>query len=692
MNKNKKLIWGLIIAVLASALAILFHSINLLGSINLKLSNYLYHEREISDEIVIVSIDNFSLLEPEEGGIGAYKNWDSATLNQIIKNIEKAEPEIILIDRRLSSLSDGIKKDEIVGILEENRDVEDFINNILAYAKDTNPKDLALAETLKSHENIYILNWLAGYESFDGESFIYKNELPPQEIFAEAAKMGFSNLSTSEESFNESTIYAMPYKFTVNGRTEKTLVVKIAEDFLGHEIDVPVERGQMNINYAQKTNGYPRVSAAEVYYDQNDESKFSGKIVLLGVYAATLQDRYYTPIDQKEPMPGVEIQANAIQTILDGKYLLHQSLAGFLIMTFILALASTFAFLYLPIIWASGFLVLEILAYPFITQAAFNMGLILDLIWPIFILLATYLAVLIYRYFTEFAEKRNLKNAFAHYVSKDLIENVISNPEALKLGGERRNISVLFLDFENFTSLSETLEPKKVVEIINKYFDAFSNLIMESGGTVDKFEGDAIMAIFGAPIIFEDHALKACSAALKIREKIKELNSENGYNLNLRIGLSSGDAIVGNMGSRERFDYTAMGDIVNTASRLEGINKFYNTRALVNEEFFTKAKDKFSFREIDLICPKGKKDAIRIYELLGPIESLTEEGKKVIELWHEALAAYRNSNWRLAEEKIQEVISKMPEDGPSKTFLKRIEAFKLLAPKKWNGIWRFEEK
>ena len=216
------------------------------------------------------------------------------------------------------------------------------------------------------------------------------------------------------------------------------------------------------------------------------------------------------------------------------------------------------------------------------------------------------LAVIAYRNFTEFAEKRKLRNAFAHYVSKDLIENVISNPDALKLGGDRREISVLFLDIENFTTLSESGEPEKVVEIINNYFDALSNLIMEEGGTVDKFEGDAIMALFGAPISYPDHAVKACAAALKIREKMAELNTQYGCNLNVRVGVGTGDAIVGNMGSRERFDYTAMGDTVNTASRLAGINKFYKTRILVMHKTWSAAGGAFFFREVDTICRRER--------------------------------------------------------------------------------------
>ncbi|MBI5400542.1 MAG: adenylate/guanylate cyclase domain-containing protein, partial [Candidatus Yonathbacteria bacterium] len=390
------------------------------------------------------------------------------------------------------------------------------------------------------------------------------------------------------------------------------------------------------------------------------------------------------------PMPGVEIHANAIQTVLDGAYLRHQSSAEFLWFAGVLVVIAVIAFLYLPILWATAALVAEIAIYPFLARIFFNGGIILDLIWPVFAMLATYLAVLAYRNFTEFREKRKLRNAFAHYVSKDLIEKVTSDPAALNLGGERREISVLFLDIENFTTLSEKLEPAKVVEVINGYFDEFSKIIMDIGGTVDKFEGDAIMALFGAPLPYSDHAAKACAAALKIRDAVAGLNSHFGYNLNVRIGLGTGDAIVGNMGSRERFDYTAMGDTVNTASRLEGINKFYKTRILVMHKTCVAAGGAFFFREVDTICPKGKSDPLQIHELMD--STVSDEGRKVVAVWDEALAAYRAANWAVAEAKLNEVLAVLPEDGPSRTLLDRIGELKQAATPLWDGVWRFKEK
>ena len=304
----------------------------------------------------------------------------------------------------------------------------------------------------------------------------------------------------------------------------------------------------------------------------------------------------------------------------------------------------------------------------------------------------SYLAVLVYRNVTEFAEKRKLKTAFSRYVSPELAEEITEKPELLKLGGERKNITALFLDIENFTTLSEGLEPQEVVRVINVYFDALAMVIMGHGGSVDKYEGDAIMALFGAPVPSTDHAVKACFAAMAIQARMKELNTQMGYNLNIRVGLASGDAIVGNMGSSQRFDYTAMGDTVNTASRLEGANKFYKTGILVNPGTFEAAQSQIFFRKIDTVCLKGKENAIGIYQVLGTQEGATQDGKSVVNEWESALDDYKAANWDEAEKKIRSVLTKMPEDGPAKTFLSRIAELKLLPRQEWDGVWKFESK
>jgi len=369
----------------------------------------------------------------------------------------------------------------------------------------------------------------------------------------------------------------------------------------------------------------------------------------------------------------------------------YQSTGAFAAMMGALLLIGIVAFLYLPVLWGSGVFVLELAVYPFMARWAFDHGVILDLVWPFAALLAAYLAALAYRNFTEFAEKRKLREAFSHYVAPEVVAQISEHPELLALGGEKRKITAFFLDIENFTHLSEGLSPQEVVKLINIYFDALSKVIMAYGGTVDKFEGDAIMALFGAPVPSEDHAEKACRAALAIDAKMAELNAKTGHELNVRIGLATGEAIVGNMGSEERFDYTAMGDTVNTASRLEGANKFYRTRILVTEGTQTGTGAIF-FRHVDTVCLKGKDQALKVYEVMGTLEGASEAGKSVVTDWEAALGAYSTAKWEEAETGMKSVLERLPHDGPAETLLARIALLKMNTPEDWDGVWRFESK
>ncbi len=689
--KNKKIIAGLVFFSIVLLASTFFHSLEILNSLNLKLSNNLYHEREITDDIVIVAIDEKTIFEPEQGGLGLMSTWPKNIYGEVLEEIEKSEPKSVFFDILFAAKTDFIKLDEIKSIATDNPKIQDFGTGVLSYLAETSPYDQYFADILGKYENVYLIKSGQGNEINNEGIIEYSKEIKPLEIFEKNSKLGFAIVTSGEESQNEGAIYSIPAKISIaGGIAEDHIDLTLAKNFSGFELVPEVEKGQILINYSKGVHGFPLVSFSDLYHGKVPASYFKNKIVLIGATARAMQDIRFTPIDQKTPMPGIEIHANAIQTILDGAYLRHQSIWEFVAFTGLLTAIAVGAFMYVPVIYGAVVLILEVAAFPFIAKFFFSQGIILDLIWPVFAIFAAYLAVIAYRNFTEFAEKRKLRNAFAHYVSKDLIENVISNPDALKLGGDRREISVLFLDIENFTTLSESGAPEKVVEIINNYFDALSNLIMEEGGTVDKFEGDAIMALFGAPISYPGHAVKACAAALKIREKMADLNLQYGCNLNVRVGVGTGDAIVGNMGSRERFDYTAMGDTVNTASRLEGINKFYKTRILVMHKTWMAASSAFFFREVDTICPKGKSDPLQIHELMGV--EVSEAGKKVVAVWDEALAAYRVANWSLAETKLAEVLAVLPDDGPSKTMMERIAEFKLVAPPLWDGVWRFKEK
>lgn len=708
MKNKKKIGFGILAGTALTLFAFGAHVYGFLYAQNQHLRSYLYEERPISEEIVIVSIDEASLLNPENGGLNGFGSWPKTYYADVLNHIESGEPSAVFFDILFTTESNGLRSDQILEIIRESADSMSFAEAILSYAQTPHPYDLAFVEALKNYENDFLIKSTFGDLTWDGFSFTAKEQILPLEIYADATDFVFYNLAeTEEENNNTNIIYSIPTQFSIDGVSEEHATLQLVRKHLGKtdSFEIPTQNGQMLINYAGPANSYPTISFAEVYYGQTDPSIFKDKIVLIGATASILQDLHYTPIDESTPMPGIEIHANAIQTILDEAYLVHQSNASFVLLIAVATLAMLGLGLFAPILASSAALVLSISAFPFYAQWRFNNGTVIDLIWPVFALFISYLAALAYRNFTEFAEKRKLKTAFSRYVSPELAEQITEKPELLQLGGEKRNITALFLDIENFTHLSEGLSPQEVVRIINIYFDALSQVIMNFGGSVDKYEGDAIMALFGAPVPSSDHALRACRSALAIQARMKELNTQMGYDLNIRIGLATGDAIVGNMGSSKRFDYTAMGDTVNTASRLEGANKFYKTGILVNAGTYEAVQGHIVFRNVDKVCLKGKDHAIEIYQVMGLEESVSGEGKALLANWHSALEAYRAANWDEAEKKIRSVLAALPEDGPAQSFLGRIAELKMIygrgvgtpngnaEPRPvWDGVWRFTDK
>ncbi|MFT7184481.1 MAG: adenylate cyclase [Oceanicoccus sp.] len=685
MSKTiKKILAGLALSVLVTLVSVLFTSIELLESQNSKLTHSLYQGRELSDEIVIVAIDDLSL-----SSLNSPFTWPLNHYGQTLDHIYEGDPAVVMIDVLFTQETTSIPQESIAELFQQELQTNEFIFEVLSYLQSPNPFDQEFVEVLYSVNNLFLAKAVSGDEVFNGESYEYTNPIVPAELFSDAAHTAYVSTSAS----TDETVYGIPELLTVNGVTEKHMDFQIVENYLNKDLnDVPLEEGNLLINYAQPSFSYPMYSLVDVYNGTLDSSIFEDKIVLIGATAEVLHDQFVTPIDSELPMPGIEIHANAIQTLLDQEFLGYQDTAAFIGLVAVIVLASVFAFLYLPIWGGLVVLIAEIAVFPFYAQWRFDKGVIINLIWPVFAMVTAYLLVMAYRNFTEFREKRALRNAFSHYVSPELVKQISESGDDLELGGERRIMTTLFLDIENFTGLSEKLEPHEVVKIINIYFDAFAKEIMAHGGTVDKFEGDAIMALFGAPIKSADHALKACQTAMAIRSRISALNEQTGHNLNVRLGIATGECIVGNMGSESRFDYTAMGDTVNTASRLEGGNKFYGTRILVNPGTMEASQESLFFRRIDRVKLKGKDEAIDIYELMGTQEAVSDAGKLVVNEWHSALEYYRNQDWDNALEKIRLILEKLPNDGPAQTYIKRIEQLKISPPETWDGTWRFTSK
>ena len=274
---------------------------------------------------------------------------------------------------------------------------------------------------------------------------------------------------------------------------------------------------------------------------------------------------------------------------------------------------------------------------------------------------------------------------------------IMRDPDAIKLGGEKKEISIFFSDVAGFTTISERLSPEQLVLLLNHYLSAMTDIIRRHRGNVNKYLGDGIMALFGAPLGEPNHATLACYAALDSQVELARLREswkqEGLPEIIARSGINSGPCIVGNMGSQTRLEYTAMGDCVNLASRLEGANKFYDTLILLGTTTFELAKDDIEAREVDLLRVKGKHEPVVVYELLARKGMLAPERMKVVGVYREALAAYKARDFLSAQSRFREALELDPSDGPSHVYLARATEYLLTPPPpQWDGVYELKAK
>jgi adenylate cyclase len=297
-------------------------------------------------------------------------------------------------------------------------------------------------------------------------------------------------------------------------------------------------------------------------------------------------------------------------------------------------------------------------------------------------------------------EKQFIRKAFSTYLSAGVVEEIIANPAKLNLGGEKREMTAIFTDIQGFSTISEKLDPAQLVQLLNTYLTVMSNIIMGNLGTIDKYEGDAIIAFFGAPVYREEHAALACRSALAMKAAEQELNVKitaaqlSPSPIFTRIGINSGEMVVGNMGSENKMDYTIMGNAVNIAARLEGVNKQYHTGGILTSEYtHDQAGDDFFYRRLDRVRVVGINEPIRLYELLAAGKSAAPEQIKLVGIFDEALNCFEGRNWKQAAEGFREVLSIQSGDGPAQKYLDRcLDFLAKPPPDTWDGVYNLTEK
>ena len=464
--------------------------------------------------------------------------------------------------------------------------------------------------------------------------------------------------------------------------------------------------GRMLINYQGPVRTYPYVSMADVVKHNFAPGTFKGKIVLVGASATGIGDLRSTPYGGLD-YPGVEIHANVIDNILNR----HSLKRGptqvawdcALIFFFGIPVGVWLAFGAPRWLWAP-----LLLLVPFTLGAygAFLHDWWLNLTMPALTLVSNVGLVALYRALIEEKEKRKVRGAFQQYLSAEVIRRLLESPELLE--PRRTEITVMFSDVRGFTTISEKLDAQELAALLNEYLTDMTRIVFDRGGTLDKYIGDAVMAFWGAPIEQSDHAVSACRAAVQMMERLaplqREWHAQGKPHVDIGIGLNTGAASVGNMGSSLRYGYTALGDTVNLASRLEGLNKDYGTHVLVSQSTYEQVNEEtkdqnasaqFVFRELDLIRVKGKTQPVGLYELIGARDAIANIADLDAHLGQFARARelYRERRWVDAREAFVAIAERWPDDGPAHVFRQRCENYLVEEPDRdWDGVFTMTHK
>jgi adenylate cyclase len=466
---------------------------------------------------------------------------------------------------------------------------------------------------------------------------------------------------------------------------------------IGNTIIPTDESGRLLVNYLGPAKTFPHYSISDILKGRIPAEKIRDKIVIVGATAIGIYDLRVTPFGAT--YPGVEIHATVIDNILHRNFLTHSSFTRFIDLCAIILFGLLMGLIIPRLRAVTGIIFALIIIGIFVVINMFifsSYNVWLNLIYPALTMAIIYLAITVYRYITEEREKKKIRGAFQYYLTASVINEMLKDPTKLKLGGDKKDLSVLFSDIRGFTTISEKLSPEELVHLLNEYLTAMTDVVFKYDGMLDKYMGDAIMAVFGAPLDQPDHASRACQTALDMLSELHRLQkkwlAEGKPVLNIGIGINSGDMVVGNMGSQMRFDYTVMGDMVNLGSRLEGINKEYGSNIICSEFTYTVVKDSMCCRELDWVRVKGKKLPVKIYELLSKKEGEIK-WKELISNFEEGLALYRASRWDEATVAFQKTLAIRPEDAASKLYIERCKNLKENPPPApWDGVFTMTKK
>ncbi len=671
----------------------------------------------VYDQICIVDIDEKSIKE-----LGQFSSWPSLFFADLVNTLSADEPVAIAFDVFFT------ESDSIQGYARERLrpEIEGLTANpdIIMDALST---DDSFAAAIENAGMVYLSMFNSDYPSYTGvlpdiltawkvqpKHFLQlKYPIPPIPQYANSARgIGFANIEPDVSG----KIHDYPLFLQYNNNAYLNFSMQICLDLLG------VDQIKLNRN-CQLLSGEKIVSELPLspdglfyfkYYGQGGPDKtfryisfsdvlfhrippgyFKDRLILVGTSAYGLKDSKITPLDNS--FPGVELHSTFIRNVLEENYVRWVDSRILLIIN-ILALLFMAIFIprSKPFVSISVFLFISLLSIPAVYLLYVKESYIYNYNYTLVPWVLGFLAMFITQAHEQGKEKRMVRDAFEHYVSPEVIQEIMKEPEKLKAGGEKKYISIMYVDVRNFTSFCEQLTPSEITGFMNNYFNRATQTIIAHRGTLDKYIGDAILALFGAPVTypgFEENAVKSALAIRQIVLNIKEEYKDHPVLKNFRIGIgiATGEVIVGNIGSDRIFNYTGIGDKMNFGSRLEGLNKYYLTTIIIDEYTYRAVSNTVFCRKLDKVKVKGKLNPCEIYEIIDTHENMQNQ-PELISAYHKyetaldlMLAGQKNQ----AKTLFEEVLAILPSDEPSRIMLNRCE---IIDWDTWDGSWQFESK
>jgi adenylate cyclase len=610
-------------------------------------------------DIAIIAIQDQDLKE-----IGQWP-WSRALHARLIRTLEKTPPKALLFDIF-------------------------FVDPFTADPKG----DKALAAATR--DNPWVVHSM--FFKLDANDRVLGFDRPMDELSAALHAVGFTNAVIDEDGTLRRALPALD----AEGHPLPLLSVVGANLYQGRpwdalEPDLPQdERGRVLINFVGPAWTFHYYRYADVLAGRVAPQTFQNKVVLVGSNSTGLFDHYPTPTS--EFMPGLEFHANVLNTILSRQFMRPWPIRWTYMLIGGIGLSCGLIFAWLSA--GAGAALLLALAAGLIVGAQIlftRRALMMDLGGPLITLVAAYGVVILYRFFSEEREKRWVKAAFGQYVSPKVLDVLLENPGRLNLIGERREITVFFSDVAGFTTLAERLNPDELVVLLNRYLSAMTEVIFLFDGYLNKYMGDGIMAFWNAPLRQADHAARACRCALRTVERLNRLNaelkSEGKAPLHLRIGINTGAMVVGEMGSKQKKDYTVMGDHVNLGSRLEGANKPFGTMIMISEFTYDVIRDQFEVRYLDRMRVPGKAKPVKTYELFAEKGKLPPVWVQALPIYHEGIHFFSDRHYEEARAKFLDVLAIVGQDKVCETYMRRAEEFAANPPdKEWDGVFNVTTK